>query len=88
MGYPFLYGLLIGGIFLGLRKDTAQARLIGALFTVSFFQGLVAFSNIIASLVALFAFAWVVIKGLQLLSGAAPVTTSQFRAVTDGRWKR
>ncbi len=88
MAYPFLYGLLIGGIFLGLRKDTAQARLVGALFTVSFFQGLVAFSNIIASLAALFAFAWVVLKGLQFLSGATPFSTSRFRAVTDARWKR
>lgn len=68
MGYPFLYGLLVEALFLGLNKSAPQARLIGAFFTVSFFQGLVAFSNIIASLASLFVFSWVVLKGLQFLS--------------------
>jgi hypothetical protein len=77
MSYPCLYGILVGGIFLGLRKGTAQVRLIGALFTVSFFQGLVSFGIIISSLVTLFAFTWVVLKGLTLLSQVSLSPRSQ-----------
>jgi hypothetical protein len=67
MGYPFLYGALIASIFLGSTKGVPQTRLVGALFTVSFLQGIVSFSYIIASMASLFVFSWLALHGLRLL---------------------
>jgi hypothetical protein len=88
VGYPFLYGMLIGSIFLGLRRGAAQARLIGALFTVSFFQGLVAFSSIIASLGSLFVFSWAILEGLLGVSQFVVKPLSRLHSATGARrWR-